>query len=157
MRHPGGYRIVDEPAPAALEQAIVNPIWPLLSSMFAGAWLAYPWFVLNSFALGGRRRFVDLGIAVGGLLLSALALFGIDFLAARMVLDERSLPYAALVPVGLRLVIFYLLFMRQEQSFGLYTYFGGKPKNAMLVVVAASFLRSKLLAGAPPFLQLLLG
>ena len=157
MKHPGGYRIVDEPAPAALEQVIVSPMWPLFASMFAGAWIAYPWFVLNSFALGGKRRFADLGIAVGGLLLSAAALFGIDFLASTTLLDERSLPYAALVPVGMRLVIFYLLFMRQEQSFGLYTYFGGKPRNAMLVVVAASFLRSKLLAGAPPVLQLLLG
>lgn len=157
MRHPGGYRIVDEPAPAALERVIVNPVWPLLASMFAGAWLAYPWFVLNAFALGGRRRFVDLGIAVGGLLLSAASLFGVALLSSRLVLDERSLPYAQLVPVGIRLVIFYLLFMRQEQSFGLYTYFGGQPRNAMLVVFAASFLRSRLLGDASPLLQALLG
>lgn len=157
MRHPGGYRIVDEPAPAALERVIVNPIWPLFASMFAGAWLAYPWFVLNSFALGGARRFADLGIAVFGLLLTAGTLFGVEALAAAAVLDPRSLPYAALVPVGLRLVVFYVLFTRQEQPFGLYTYFGGTPKNAMLVVVAASLLRSKLLAGAPPVVQLLLG
>ncbi len=157
MRPPAGYRIVDEPAPSGLEQVIVNPVWPLLGSMFAGAWLAYPWFVLNAFALGGRRRFADLGIAALGLLVSGIALLGIGLLASRMVLDERSLPYAQLVPVGIRLVAFYLLFMRQEQTFALYSYFGGQPRNAMLIVVAASFLRSKLLGGAPIYLQLLFG
>jgi hypothetical protein len=157
VRHPGGYRIVDEPAPAALERLIVNPAWPLLASMFAGAWLAYPWFVLNAFALGGKRRFADLGIALAGLLLSAASLFSIAWLSATEVLDEQYLPYAQLAPVGLRLIVFYLLFMRQQQSFGLYTYFGGKPRNAMLVVVAASLLRSQLLASASPILQLLFG
>lgn len=157
MTQPGRYRIVDEPAPAALEQLIVNPAWPLVASMFAGGWLAYPWFILNAFALGGKRRFADLGIALAGLLVSAASLLLIAWLASRLLLDERSLPYARLVPVGVRLVAFYLLFMRQEQTFGLYTYFGGKPRNALLVVVAASFLRSKLLASAPPLLQLLFG
>ena len=54
---PAVYRIIDEPAPTALERTIVNPTWPLFASMFAGSWLAFPWFVLNAFALGGRRRF----------------------------------------------------------------------------------------------------
>jgi len=157
VRQPAGYRIVDEPAPAALEQLIVNPVLPLLGSMFGGAWLAYPWFVLNAFALGGKRRFQDLGIALLGLGLSALVLLVISVLASRLVLDERSLPYAQLLPIGVRLAVFYWLFMRQEQSFALYTYFGGKSRNAMLVVVAGFFLRSKLLAAAPLVLQLLLG
>jgi hypothetical protein len=157
MRQAAGYRIIDEPAPNALEQLIVNPVWPLLGSMFAGGWLAYPWFVLNAFALGGRRRFADLGIALLGLLLSALSLLGIGFLASRLWLDERSLPYVELVPVAIRLVVFYLLFMRQEPSFSLYTYFGGKPKSALLLVMAAGFLHGRILQEAPPFLRLLLG
>ncbi|MDF3070892.1 MAG: hypothetical protein K0R38_6493 [Polyangiaceae bacterium] len=148
---------MDEPAPGGLEQVVVNPIWPLLASMFAGAWLAYPWFVLNSFALGGRRRFVDLSIALGGLLLTALTLFVVALLVQRGTVQEAHLPYFQLIPVGVRLVIFYLLFMRQEQSFALYTYFGGKTRNAFLVVIAASFLKGKLLGDAPPIVQLLLG
>lgn len=156
MRQPVGYHIVDEPAPTTLEQVIVNPVWPLLASMFAGAWLAYPWFVLNAFALGGRRRFADLSIAIGGFLVSALCLFACAVLADRELLGN-ALPYTLLLPVAVRLVSFYWLFMRQEQVFGLYTYFGGKTRNAMLVVVAAAFLRSRLLGEAPPFLQHLLG
>lgn len=135
----------------------MNPVWPLLASMFAGAWLAYPWFVLNAFALGGRRRFADLAIAVGGLLASALCLFAYTVVADRKLLGELTAPYLLLLPVAVRLVSFYWLFMRQEQVFGLYTYFGGKKRNAMLVVVLAAFLRSRLLGGAPPLLQHLLG
>jgi hypothetical protein len=157
VRHPGGYRILDEPAPGGLERVVVNPIWPLLGSMFAGAWLAYPWFVLNSFALGGKRRLVDLGIALGGLLLTASILFAISSLVQGQVVKESQLPYLQLLPVGVRLVIFYLLFMRQEQSFALYTYFGGKPRNALLVVLGASFLKGRLLGDAPPLVQLLFG
>src|SRR5690606_15917739 len=48
------YRIEDEPGSSALERAIVDPRWPLLASMFAGGWLAFPWFVVNAFALGGK-------------------------------------------------------------------------------------------------------
>jgi hypothetical protein len=139
-----GYRIIDEPAPAALEQAIVNPIWPLFAAMFAGPWLAYPWFALNSFALGG--------FAAG-----AASLLLIAFLSSRLLLDERSLAYARLAPVGLRLAVFYWLFMRQEQTFGLYTYFGGQTRSAFLVVMAGAFLKGKLLGELAPFWQLLLG
>jgi hypothetical protein len=156
VRNPGGYRIVDEPAPTGLEQLIVNPIWPLLGSMFAGAWLAYPWFVLNAFALGGRRRWGDLAIAAAGITASALTLFVMAALLGSGFLDETTLPYAQLVPVGVRLTCFYWLFLRQEQVFGLFTYFGGQPRQALIVVVAAFFIRQKLLGEAPPVLQLLL-
>ena len=157
MRQPAGYRIIDEPAPTGLEQIIVNPLWPLLGAMFGGGVLGYPWFVLNSFALGGKRRFRDLGIALGSLALSAAALVVIALLASRLVLDPRSLPYAQLAPVGIRLAAFYWLFMRQEQSYGLYTYFGGRSRNGVLVVAAGAFLGHRLLAEAPVFLRLLLG
>jgi hypothetical protein len=61
------------------------------------------------------------------------------------------------LPIGVRLASFYWLFLRQEPIFGLFTYFGGKPRNAMLVVFAAALLRSQLLGKAPPIVQLLLG
>lgn len=156
MSRSTGYRIVDEPAPAALEQLIVNPIWPLFAAMFAGPWLAYPWFVLNAFALGGRRRFEDLAIAVLGLALSAALVLGILSLLSHSMLDEQSLAYAQLLPIGARLCVVYLLFIRQEQTFELYTHFGGRTRNALLIVVAGGLLRSQL-PNVSPFWQMLLG
>jgi hypothetical protein len=151
------YHIVDEPAPAGLDQVIVNPMWPLFASMFAGAWLSYPWFVLNAFALGGRRRFGDLAIALGGLLGSAALVLLTSLLASRSVLDERSLAYVKLLPIGVKLTVVYVLFMRQEQTYGLYTYFGGATRNAALIVIAGAFLRSHVLGPLEPLWQLLLG
>jgi hypothetical protein len=148
---PADYRIIDEPAPKALERIIVNPMWPLFAAMFAGSWLAFPWFVLNAFALGGRRRFADLGIALGGWLVSGLILVAIAVLASNMTLSERSLPYAWLAPVGVRLVVVYLLYLRQLPTFELYTHFGGETRNGLLVVIAGGLLRGRVLETLPDF------
>jgi uncharacterized membrane protein YeiB len=150
------YRIMDEPSPTALEQVIVNPIWPFFASMFAGAWLAYPWFVLNSFALGGKRRYADLLIALGGMVASVVLLLLIDRLGNALVLTENGQAYAWLGAVGLRLGIVYLLFLRQETLFSLYTHFGGRTRNAALLVFAGYYLRPKLLAALPPMLEIIL-
>ncbi|HVJ20290.1 MAG TPA: hypothetical protein VM686_32970 [Polyangiaceae bacterium] len=150
------YRIVDEPGRSALEQAIVDPKWPFFASMFAGAWLAFPWFVINAFALGGARRYGDL--LISGLLLAvnAALIVGTSALLSRMVLTEQSYPYVLLVPVAVRLVAFYVLYLRQAKTFELFEYFGGTPRNGLLLVIAGSFLRGRVLGELPPVFQLLL-
>jgi hypothetical protein len=150
------YRIIDEPEPSGLEQVIVNPIWPFFAAIFAGSWLAFPWFVLNAFALGGRRRFTDLGIALGGMLLNAGVLWVIAGLLTSMTMDERSYAYVQLVPMGVRLVVLYILFQRQEQAFELFRHFGGQPKNGIFIVIAGSFLRARVLSELSPYWQILL-
>lgn len=147
------YRIIDEPAPSALERAIVNPVWPLFAAMFAGSWLAFPWFVLNAFALGGRRRYADLGLALAGWLLSALILVGILQLLSDMTLTERGLPYALLAPVGVRLVVIYCLFLRQLQTFEIHTHFGGATRHGVFVVIAGALLRGSVMGALPGFWQ----
>jgi hypothetical protein len=151
------YRVIDEPGPTGLEQAIVNPIWPMFATMMAGSWLGYPWYMLNSLALGGRRRFWDLGIALGGWAVSAALLFGIGALASRLLLDERNLVFALLAPIGVRMVVLYWLYLRQETTYQLYVYFGGKTRNALILVFAGAFLRGTVLGGLSPFWQTLLG
>src|SRR5262245_14624162 len=87
------YRIVDEPGRSALEQAIVDPKWPFFASMFVGGWLAFPWFVVNAFALGGARRYGDLLISLAGLAVNAALIVWSAFLLSSMVLTEQSYPY----------------------------------------------------------------
>jgi hypothetical protein len=153
---PVAYRIIDEPAPTALERTIVNPTWPLFASMFAGSWLAFPWFVLNAFALGGRRRFADLGLALGGWLASGLILVGILQLLSDMTLTERGLPYALLAPQGVRLIVVYWLFLRQLPTFEIYTHFGGATRNGVFVVIAGALLRGSVMGALPDFWQAVL-
>jgi hypothetical protein len=151
------YRILDEPSPSALEQVIVNPIWPFFASMFAGAWLAYPWFVINAFALGGRRRYADLLLAMGGLLASAALLFLIVRLGSDGTLPGNAPKYAWLVAVGLRLGVVYLLFLRQESLFSLYTHFGGRTRNAAILVMVGYLAKDKVLGALPGVLQIIFG
>ncbi|HEX8538086.1 MAG TPA: hypothetical protein VF664_11525, partial [Cystobacter sp.] len=58
------YRIQDEPSPGALGHLVVNPVFPLLSFMMAGAWMGVPWFILNGFAMGSTTRRKETVLAV---------------------------------------------------------------------------------------------
>ena len=150
------YRIVDEPAPSPLERLTVNPFWPLLGSMLAGAWLAWPWFALNSFALGRGRRFdVDLGVLAIGLSLNAALVLGLEK-ALTLELFEGA-QYFALLPQAARLTVLYVVFLRQQRTFQLFEHFGGVGRNGLLVVIAASFVRGSVLSHVPPLWRLLLG
>jgi hypothetical protein len=149
------YRIVDEPAPSPLERLTVNPFWPLLGSMLAGAWLAWPWFALNSFALGRGRRFdVDLAVLALGLSLNAALVLGIEKLLSLQLIDGAH--YFGLAPQAARLTVLYVVFMRQQRTFQLFEHFGGVGRNGLLVVILASFMRGSVLSHLPPLLRLLL-
>jgi hypothetical protein len=150
------YRIIDEPEPSGLAHVIVNPIWPFFAAMFAGSWLAFPWFVVNAVALGGQRRNLDVAIAVGGLVLNAVILWVVAGMLTSMTLDERNYAYVQLIPTGIRLAVVYVLFQRQEQAFEIFSHFGGQPKNGIFVVIAGSLLRAQVLSALPPYWQLLL-
>lgn len=143
------YRVIDEPTPSALERITVNPVWPFFATMFAGAWLAWPWFVVNAFALGSSRRVSDLGIVLGGFVLTAASVLVLGELLAREVLDEQSFAYAVLVPQALRVVLAYVLYLRQTSTFELFQHFGGVPRAGHWVVLAGAVLRGKLLSQVP--------
>ena len=149
------YRIVDEPTPSALERVSVNPVWPFFATMFAGAWLAWPWFVINSFALGSSRRFGDLALVLAGFALTAVSVVVFGALLAGQVLDQKSLAYALLVPQALRVTLAYVLYLRQTSTFELFQYFGGVAKNGMLIVFAGALLRGKLMSQMPGLWALL--
>jgi hypothetical protein len=124
--------------------------------MFAGGWLAFPWFVVNAFALGGKRRYGDLAIALAGLLLNAALITGSFALLNQMVLNEQTFPYVLLGPLAVRLSLFYVLFLRQATPFELFQYFGGTARNGLLLVIAGAFLRGQVLGKLPLALQFLL-
>jgi hypothetical protein len=150
------YRIIDEPGPSTLEKLATNPFWPFFAAMFAGAWLAWPWFVVNSFALGSSRRSGDLGLVALGIAINVVLVLVLGQLRVSGVLGEASFAYALLVPQAARLIVLYLLYMRQERTFQLFEHFGGVGKNGLLLVIAGGFLRNKVLASAPGLWVLLL-
>jgi hypothetical protein len=133
------YRIQDEPSPSGLSHAVVNPMWPLLAAMLAGAWLALPWFALNSHALGSatrRREWVLAGVALPG---TFLLLLGMALLRRQGVVPEGAMPYLAVGLSVWKLTVAYLLYTLQHRSFALHEYYGGTVRNGMFVLLAGSF------------------
>lgn len=141
------YRIQDEPRPGALGHLVVNPMFPLLAFMMAGAWLGVPWFILNGFAMGSASRRKELVLAVlvvpGTLLLFAL----LGVLLSTDVLTKASLPYALVGITVWKLAVGYVLYNLQQRGFALHEYYGGVVRNGALVLVASIFLGSRLLMG----------
>lgn len=135
------YRIQDEPKPSSLADWTVNPFWPLLGLMLGGAWLGFPWFVFNGFAMGSATRvreavyvavaFVGSGVLAAGLLL----VFELG------ILERDWIRYAMLVMIVWKLAWGYWLFHLQSTSFALYEWIDGRSRNGVLVLVAAFFAR----------------
>jgi hypothetical protein len=150
------YRIADEPRPGMGAQLAVNPFWPFLATMFAGAWLAWPWFVFNSFAIGSATRTREVLLVVMGF----LGIAGFTFVAVvAFNAGVWTRAEAGYVQTGLlvwKLGISYALHIHQNRSFELHEYFGGVSRNGLFLVVGGFFLRGYVFGRAPAWLALFL-
>ncbi len=145
------YRIVDEPVSSSVEKWATNPMWPFFASIFGGAWLAWPWFLFNSFALGSSKRWGDVLLVAGGVLSNAGILFLLYLAFAAGSIGENGFRYGLLLPQAVRLFVLYGLFLRQSRTFELFTHFGGVGRNGALVVLVGYFLRQRVLEAVPGF------
>jgi hypothetical protein len=135
------YEIIDEPLPGRLAGIIVNPFYVLLGQMLGGSWLAWPWFLLNSHALGSATRKREtklLALAVAG---SVVLAFMVAATARHNAHVLALFSYALLGLRAFKLVMAYLLFVEQRKSFQIYEAFGGAVRNAAAVVAVGYMLR----------------
>ena len=82
---------------------------------------------------------------------------GIVVLLYNEIVPATAAPYLGLVLIVWKLAVSYWLFTLQSRSFGLYQYFGGPVRSGALVVIAAFFLRPRLVAELPLFWVVVLG
>lgn len=149
-----GYTIADEPSPSTLSHLVVQPVWPLFAIMFAGAWLAWPWFVLNGFAMGSPTRMREAAIAAAGFAGNLLFLVGVLVSVGLELVPAGAVPYLLIVFSAWKLLVSYAIFVTQARTFGLYEAFGGPVRNGAMVVFAGYLLRKVLTL--PPLLLLVI-
>ena len=141
------YRILDEPQPSPWNHLVVQPLWPLFGLMFGGAWLAFPWFAVNSFALGSQNKWKTLGLALAGFSGALILWLGIAFLHASGILPEGGIPYAVLAIVVWKLGVGYYIYFVQSRTFDIYQHFGGPVKSGLILVVLAGFFARRQVLG----------
>jgi hypothetical protein len=139
------YRIVDEPAPSRFSNLVVNPFWALLALMLGGAWVGFPWFAFNSVAIGSATVRKELALSFAGLAGAAAIAAFLLHLSDVGTLTRDLIPYAGTVLILWKLGIGYALHETQAPSFQLYTYFGGRSRKGLLVVIGGLVLRQVLI------------
>jgi hypothetical protein len=155
---PAAYRLADEPRPSAVSNLAVNPFWPLLAVMLGGAWLSWPWFLVNSIAVGSPTRSREIVWILVGFVGAVVAIFGIYALRSQGIISEAGLPYALLALTVWKLGVSYWLYVLQQRTFGIWEYYGGVARNGFLIAVLGMFLGRRLLqfmAEADPLLALI--
>ena len=134
------YALPDEPRPSGLARFSVNPVWPLFAMMFAGAWLALPWFAFNAWAFGSASRVRETGIAVGGLVALPLSLFGMFVAIGGLDLPPWSFSYLFMLITVEKLAFAYGLYVVQSRSFAIYDYYEGPHVNGLPIVILGAVL-----------------
>ncbi len=150
------YQILDEPHPSKLSEIAVQPLWPLLAVMFGGAWISWPWFAVNAFAVGSPTRVRELLWAVGGFVGTFCMVLGLVLLDRSDAVSGTVMRYLWVFLLVWKLTVSYWLYILQSRTFSLYRHFGGKARTGLFVVIVAGFLRRPVLESVPAFLPLLL-
>ncbi len=150
------YRIADEPAPGALSNLAVRPLWPFIAIMFGGVWLSWTWFVLNGIAVGSPTKRKEWLWIAGGLLGSVLLLIGLVSVERNGLVPEVYIKYLTILLVVWKLGVTYALYALQSHTIELYEYYGGTVRNGIFVVVAALFVSPAVLGPLPEFMRIVL-
>lgn len=138
------YEIADEPQPhEGLANLVYSPTAPLLAGMMCGAWLAWPWFVVNALAMGSPTARREIQLVVAGLVGSVVLGLAVFALVDTGIIESRlTLQIALLGITAWKLGIAYAVCTMQSRTFHVYTYYGGSVQNAFYVLAAGSSLRA---------------
>jgi hypothetical protein len=153
----GKYRVIDEPRPGALAHLCVNPYWVMLTLMLGGAWIGWPWFVLNALALGSATKTREIAIAALSLALNCGLVYGVFYAVETKALTVEHARYVLIAVPTIKLGLAYFVFRMQERSHGLYVYFGGEDRRGVLPLMAGIFGKGAILGWTNTFWLLVLG
>lgn len=154
------YRIVDEPTPGPAAQFVAAPMFPLLALMLGGAWLAWPWYIVNGWAMGSATRVRETVLVLGTTVCTAALAFIILGLEADKILTGVGIQLAVLLLTVLKLATAYWLHTLQAVGHQLFLYVrGGEDTgngNAWGMVLLGMFARGWVLKQLPDLLAMVL-
>lgn len=134
------YQIPDEPKHSGLAHLAVDPMWPMFAQMMAGSWLGLPWFLLNSLALGSPTRKSEM-LWMLGCVLGTMGLYFAYMHASQLgLLHGTSRRIALLAFVVLKLIVGYVLYLKQARVFEIWTHYGGQARNGIMVFLIGAFV-----------------
>lgn len=142
------YRIPDEPAGARERGWIVDPFWPLLGVMLAGAWLGAALFALNAWELRGPTWRREIGLSVAMLAGAAVLGFVIGQAETASLVPAGAVKYTILLIIAWKLGLTYWIYYLQQTAFSLYEYFGGKALNGLPIILVGGFFVDRLVINA---------
>ena len=143
------YQIADEPSRGPWARLRVSPTWPLLALMLAGAWLGVAWFIVNTWAIGSATKKSETALALAALAGKAALLLLFESLLRTHAVGKWTVPYLVIVPVVWELALAYVIFVRQQRSFELASYFGAAASSGVWVLALGSFARGRVLDSVP--------
>jgi len=140
------YQIADQPVDSSLRDYVVRPSAPLLASMFAGTWLAWPWFAFNAIAMGSPSRRREVALAAGAFVATGvLAAIVLALDRAGWIPDGAPVRVVVLGLVTFKLAITYYLSVVQDRTFHVYEYYGGPVRSPRNVLIAGILMRGAVL------------
>jgi hypothetical protein len=152
------YSIADEPKPGGLSHLVVNPLWPLLAFMLGGTWFGWGWFVLNGVALGSATLRREISLVAAGFIGSFVILsIGGIFLTSYDSNNPIGIRFILLTVTVWKLTISYLLYVMQERSFAIYSYYNERVRNGLIIVILGVLVGHRVIAAlSSNFLQIIL-
>lgn len=138
------YQIADEPQGTPLTAWVCRPNVPLLAMMLCGAWMAWPWFILNAFALGSPTKKRELTLVLVGIAGTAVMAW-LTIMAAERDISLTALRFMLLAIATWKLSIANWISTLQARTFHVYEYYGGTTRNPRQIIGAGYSIRRLLL------------
>lgn len=141
------YLIADEPHETSLSAYACRPDAPLLAMMMCGSWLAWPWFIFNSLALGSPTKRKEIGLSLLAIAGSAALGWGVlALLGAGIIKIGAPFKLCVLAISAFKLTIAYRISTIQSRTFHVYEYYGGTVRNSAAVISTGWYVRSVVFA-----------